>query len=118
VEITAGHLGAAAFDGALDGLDEEQLPDGRDLVTVERFTEVWEAHILRARLEAEGLLASIADEHLVAMDWFYSNAIGGVRVQVPACELDRAREILTALQRGDYELHDDADTAADESASR
>jgi hypothetical protein len=112
VEITAGQLGAAAFDAS----DEEQLPDGRDLVTVERFTEVWEAHILRARLEAEGLLASIADEHLVAMDWFYSNAIGGVRVQVPACELDRAREILTALQRGDYELHDDADTAADESA--
>jgi len=96
----------------LEGLEVEHLPDGRDLVTVQRFTEVWEAHILRARLEAEGLMASIADEHLVAMDWFYSMAIGGVRVQVPVCELRRALEVLAALQRGDYELHDDADTAA------
>lgn len=95
----------------LDGLHEDGVPPGRDLVTVERFTEVWEAHILRARLEAEGLLASVADEHLVAMDWFYSNAIGGVRVQVPACELDRARDILAALRRGDYELSEDADVS-------
>lgn len=87
----------------------DQVVAGRDLVTVERVTEVWEAHILRARLEAEGILASIADEHLVAMDWFYSNAIGGVRVQVPACELNRALEVLAALQRGDFALGDDAD---------
>jgi hypothetical protein len=107
VEITAEEL---------DGLEIDHLPDGRDLVTVQRFTEVWEAHILRARLEAEGLMASIADEHLVAMDWFYSMAIGGVRVQVPVCELSQAREILKALQRGDYELRDDADvTNADRS---
>jgi len=102
----------------LDGPVEEELPDGRDLVTVERVTEVWAAHILRARLEAEGLLASIADEHLVSMDWFYSNAIGGVRVQVPACELPRAQEILEALHRGDYELSDDATSAPDIPASR
>lgn len=102
------------MDITADGLEDlaaEQEPPGRDLVTVECFTEVWEAHILRARLEAEGLLASIADEHLVSMDWFYSNAIGGVRVQVPACELERAREILVALRRGDYELSEDADVA-------
>jgi hypothetical protein len=96
----------------LAGFYEEPVIAGRDLVTVERFTEVWQAHILRSRLEAEGILASIADEHLVAMDWFYSNAIGGVRVQVPACELDQARAVLAALQRGDYELADDADVSA------
>jgi hypothetical protein len=106
VDITADAFDArdsASADGAA------VADPGRDLVTVERFTEVWEAHILRARLEAEGLLASIADEHLVSMDWFYSNAIGGVRVQVPACELARAQEVLAALRRGDYQLDEEID---------
>jgi hypothetical protein len=99
VEITA--------DQALDDCREDD-GSGRDLVTVARFTEVWEAHILKSRLLADGLLASIADEHLVAMDWFYSNAIGGVRVQVPAVEAERARAILDAVRRGDYALDEDA----------
>jgi hypothetical protein len=100
VDITA--------DQAFDDCQEENIP-GRDLVTVARFTEVWDAHILKSRLLADGLLASIADEHLVAMDWFYSNAIGGVRVQVPAVEAARARAIVEAVERGEYALHDQDD---------
>lgn len=94
-------------DQLSESYEAEQI-SGRDLVTIVRVTEVWEAHIIKARLQAEGLLASIADEHLVSMDWFYSNAIGGVRVQVPACEEDRARQILEAVQRGDYALDEDS----------
>lgn len=100
-------------DQLIESCEESQNP-GRDLVTIVRVTEVWEAHIIKARLQAEGLLASIADEHLVSMDWFYSNAIGGVRVQVPACEEDRARNVLEAVQRGDYALDDDAIDPDDE----
>jgi hypothetical protein len=84
----------------------EQLP-GRGLVTIARVTEVWEAHIIRARLQAEGLLATLADEHLVSMDWLYSNAIGGVRVQVPEREVPRALAVLAAVSRGEYALEED-----------
>lgn len=74
------------------------------LATVARYTEVWEAHILRARLEAEGVIAIVADQHLIGANWFYSNALGGVRVQVPVSQLDTARQVLSALERGDYAL--------------
>ncbi len=87
---------------------EAQETPGRDLVTVARVTEVWEAHIVRARLQAEGLLATIADEHLMSMDWLYSNAIGGVRVQVPASEQSHALSIIAAVARGDYALSEDS----------
>ena len=50
--------------------------------------------MLRLRLEAGGVPAYIQDENMVQMDWLYSNAIGGVRVQISEDDVDRAAEIL------------------------
>lgn len=61
------------------------------LVTVARYSLPSEAQIYRGRLEAEGIPAFIADDHIVNMQWLYSDAIGGVRVQVPAPYEERAR---------------------------
>ena len=66
------------------------------MITVARMSKPEEAHLLRARLEAGGVQAFVQDEHTVQMDWLYSNAIGGVRVQIDECDLERAREIYQA----------------------
>src|SRR5262245_21514175 len=89
--------------------EETELPppDGGDLVTAARFAEVWEAHIFRARLEAEGIFATVADEHLVTANWFLSGAVGGVRVQVREKDLAAAREVEAAMRRGDYAIVDE-----------
>jgi hypothetical protein len=88
--------------------DAEMPPsDGADLVTVARFGEAWEAHIFRARLEVEGIFATVADEHLVTANWFLSGAVGGVRVQVREKDLAVAREIEAAMRRGDYAIADE-----------
>ena len=50
--------------------------------------------MLRLRLEAGGVPAYIQDENMVQTDWLYSNAIGGVRVQIDEEDADRAKEIL------------------------
>lgn len=50
--------------------------------------------MLRLRLEAGGVPAYIQDENMVQTDWLYSNAIGGVRVQIDEDDEDRAKEIL------------------------
>ncbi len=65
------------------------------LTTIASYSFPHEAHIAKANLEAEGIPAFIADEHTVNMQWLYSNAMGGVRVQVPAQFEERAKEILT-----------------------
>lgn len=86
---------------------EEQLSDIEPWVTVARLTTAPEAHIVRARLESEAIPAMIADEHLVTANWFLSNAIGGVRVQVPQSYTERANRILKELEAGEYALSDD-----------
>ena len=72
------------------------------LITVARFREPWEAHMLRGRLEAEGIPASVAHEFVIAVDWLLSNAIGGVRVQVPLSCTEDAKEIEAGCRNGKY----------------
>ncbi len=73
------------------------------LVTVAACAQPVEAHLLRCRLEAEGVDAFVADEHIVSLQWLYSAAVGGVKVQVHARDAERARGILEAssFQRSD-----------------
>jgi len=66
----------------------------RNYVTVARYSFPYEASIARAMLEAEGIDARIADEHTINMQWLYSDALGGIRLQVPAHYVDWATELL------------------------
>jgi rubredoxin len=65
-----------------------------ELVTIATYTDALMAHVARSRLESEGLLCFLADEHLIGMDWMYSNAVGGVKLQVRAEDARAARELL------------------------
>ena len=58
------------------------------------FVNVHEAQLARTALEAAGIDATLADEHVVAMNWVYSNAVGGVKVLVSADRLEDARAVL------------------------
>ncbi len=64
------------------------------LVTIASFSFPHEAHIARAKLDSEGIPAVLADEFTISMQWLYSNALGGVKVQVPPSCAERALEIL------------------------
>lgn len=66
------------------------------LTTIYRFSHPLEAQIARARLEAAGIPAFVADEHTINMQWLYSNALGGVRLQVPmVCREDAVALLAT-----------------------
>lgn len=64
--------------------------------TVASFREPHQAYIAKGRLEAEEIPAIVLDEHVAQINWMYSQAIGGVKVQVPEKVFEKAREILTA----------------------
>jgi predicted RNA-binding Zn-ribbon protein involved in translation (DUF1610 family) len=66
----------------------------RRLVTVRRYRDLAEAYAGRSLLESAGIPAWIADENLVRMDWFYSNLVGGMRLQVDERDEAAAQEIL------------------------
>jgi len=63
-------------------------------VTIARFDFPYEAHLLIARLNAEGIPAFIRDEHMVRMNLFYSFAIGRIKVEVPISCNEEALKIL------------------------
>jgi hypothetical protein len=75
-------------------VEEPEEWEFRRLVTVRRYRDLAEAYLGRSLLESAGIPAWIADENLVRMDWFYSNLVGGMRLQVAEGEEAAAREIL------------------------
>ena len=42
----------------------------------------------------------MADDNIVTMNWLYSNAVGGVKVQVPEQEVDHAIDVLDRADHG------------------
>lgn len=58
------------------------------------FTQPIEFAVLRGKLEAEGIECRILDELTVQVNPFYSNAIGGIKLQVRESDIQKAIEIL------------------------
>lgn len=64
------------------------------MVTIASYSFPYEAQIARAKLECAGIQAFIADEHTINTQWLYSNAMGGVRLQVPESLAEQAIKVL------------------------
>ena len=65
-----------------------------ELTTVQVFGDVTEAEIARSLLEHHGIFAFLPDKGVASTAWFLTNAVGGVRLQVPGSDLDDARQLL------------------------
>jgi len=68
------------------------------LVTIARFNNPVEAHLVRTKLESEGIDCAVIDEIRGSTGWQYAIAIGGVRLQVNESDAQRALEILQGFQ--------------------
>jgi hypothetical protein len=64
------------------------------LVTVKTFSYPNEVGIIRGRLESEGIRCFVQDELTTQVNHFYSNAIGGIKLQVKESDVEQALEIL------------------------
>jgi len=72
------------------------------LITIATFRDPWEAHMFRSRLDAEGISAVVAHENHIWMNWPFSTALGGVKVQVPSEQADDARAVERQCRAGEY----------------
>jgi hypothetical protein len=70
------------------------LPDA--LVTVESYSTTFEANLVRAKLEAYEFHPTLVDAEAVNVNWLWSNALGGVKVQVPEPEAAEALQFLAS----------------------
>ena len=61
---------------------------------VATYSKPEEAHLAGTLLEANGISFAIQDENVVTMDWLYSMAVGGVKLEVAEEDFAEARELL------------------------
>jgi hypothetical protein len=99
-----------AWDALEDELDRRDLecptetPDDstgprtqiemRELITIRQFRDLPEALLAKGCLESAGIECYLADDNLVRMDWFISNFIGGIKLNVRAVDVENARALL------------------------
>lgn len=74
-----------------------------DPVTVATFEDIVNAQIAVGRLEAEGIETDTRDSNFVQLDWLYSIALGGIKVQVERRDEIRAREVLETDHSADLD---------------
>jgi hypothetical protein len=67
-----------------------------DLVTIRQFRDLPEAILARGILESAEIETFFADENIVRMDWFISNAVGGIKLKVRKEDVEAANEALNA----------------------
>ena len=84
------------------------------LETIARFRDVPAAQLAQSRLEADGIPASLLGVNHVGINWLISQAIGGIRLQVPAEDAEHARELLQQDRSEDLEGVPEADLPAAE----
>jgi hypothetical protein len=96
-----------AWDALEDEMDRRHLecvddsaPEPRqemevqELVTIRQFRDLPEALLAKGSLESAGIECFLADENLVRLDWFISNFIGGIKLNVRTADEVNARQLL------------------------
>jgi len=96
----------------IEATEEADLPDEIgdetvNLVTVAHFVNPLKANVLRACLESHGIHVFLWGEHLGTTHVFFSAMAGGMRVQVPSSQVERAKDVIAAWERGELAIDDE-----------
>ena len=100
------NIASAAFTN-----DDVEPPYDGDMIIVASRQNALDGELLRGRLLAEGIPATLGDNYLVNANALWTPAIGGVRIRVPASFKAAALRIIEDLESGALTLPDDDDTA-------
>jgi len=67
-------------------------------ITIEVYDKVPLAQVAVLALEEEGIQCLLQNETIISLDWFMSNAVGGVQLQVAAKDAEAAKRILDEIR--------------------
>jgi hypothetical protein len=68
--------------------------ESQDVVVIRKFRDIPEAWMAKGRLDSSGIECWLIDDNMVRLDWFISNFLGGVKLQVKQEDAAIANEIL------------------------
>lgn len=67
------------------------------LVTIAQYRDLPEAGLAKSKLEASGIACFLDNEYTVGANWLYSNALGGVKLNVPDEDAEEAKAIIEEI---------------------
>lgn len=86
-----------------DSIEPEDHQTPR-LVTIRQFRDVPEALMAKTILNSAGIECFLADQNIIWTDWFYSNAVGGVKLRVRAEDAAAALDLLDQSRVEEFEV--------------
>lgn len=70
-----------------------------ELTTIKTFDNPMEAHIVKSRLESEGITCFLFDEHMVSLNPLYNVTVGGIKLKINHSDYEKARTILVEVEQ-------------------
>jgi hypothetical protein len=78
--------------------------DPPNIITLRRFRDVPTALLAKSVLDSAGIESFLADINTIQMDWLWSNALGGISLQVRDADAIAAEEILNQTPQEEFEV--------------
>ena len=104
---------ALSGEFARRGLEPPVIPDPAPeaemlpVVTVQQYRDLTEAQLAMGVLESAGIPCYLRDENTVRTQWFWSNLIGGIRLQVREEDRAAAEALLNQPTPGQIPVDDE-----------
>jgi hypothetical protein len=98
MEVLGGSERAGADEsGDAPKATEAGEKDGKPVI-LRTYRDITEAMVDRTALESAGIECFLYDDHLIRLDWFVSNAVGGAKIVVSRKDAAEAAKILAEVR--------------------
>lgn len=74
--------------------ENEKVSIDSPLVIIQSYTDPSMAHLAKSQLESSGIPVFLRDEQISSIQWLYSQAVGGVKLEVPESYAREAYELI------------------------
>lgn len=100
---TRARVEAAGDDPTTNAAGEEDSQLSNPVI-VGRYRDLAMASVAKSMLDSAGIESFLADDNVIRMDWFYSNAMGGIKLLVRGEDAAEARELLEGQAPEKFEV--------------
>ncbi len=91
---TCSDCGESLKPGERPELKHIEKAEVDSLVNIASYRDLPDAYLVKGKLESEGISVFLRNEHTIGVQWLYSNALGGVKLDVPESQVEQAHNIL------------------------
>lgn len=70
-----------------------------ELITLRTFDNSIDAHLIKSKLEDEGIVCFLFDEHLIGLNPLLNHTIGGIKLKINNSDYEAANSILKQIEK-------------------